>query len=800
MPTPTPTPAVVRASLIITSDAPAAGRHRVDPGAILTVALDADVVDAASDARLVAVIPPGWAVVDGGAGTTDALASTVTWALGDLDAGASPGRVVRLLAPSASPDGQPAFDATLEARLEHAGGTAATATAAVLVAPAIVVEHAVLARVAPVTYTAAYLPPDAALGGLKRFDAIRVRFQVRNADLVAVALTPRLQFADAGDGRFLEVPVGDTEDGVPFYLDAEWRPAGTGKGTKLGPAWEPIPVDALRVRDTDTLSQEPVAGERFMDEERDVRVVLPPDSYTEIEFAVRVSREIAPEELFQLRLTDAGQVLDRAVVATVGAGLTVTYPLSPGQQNGIPVGPPVDAEAAVASGVDFPLVTPNMIAAAWPESNATTRYRLAIAVPTTPNAQAALSAPFTSIHTPDVSLVSDTCATCHRTHVSQGGALLTRASPQSSVCFTCHDGVGSNLNTKAQYTDAAVPANDAATRSYYRHDATVTTTHTLAQDNEFGGVSNRHSECGDCHNPHNATDALSTQTTTGWTVAGQNTAISGVSVNIAAGSAPTYTLLDGTAGLQPDREHQVCLKCHSGFTTLNSNTGQPASRYVLDKAVELNPANASYHPVEAAGTNATTQMTWSLSNTSPFKQWNFTTGGTVRCVNCHGDPRKYSATTPPSAGSDLAPHTSQYRGILLQNYRDRVLKSPTEAYAAADFALCFVCHAEEPYRSSTPTNTVFGDHDLHISANAGEGPGGTSIDTPGEGGGNALCAECHFRIHGTALAYNAGDRSNSRLVNFSPNVTPFNGVLRFDAAAQSCTLVCHGKSHDNEGY
>ena len=55
------------------------------------------------------------------------------------------------------------------------------------------------------------------------------------------------------------------------------------------------------------------------------------------------------------------------------------------------------------------------------------------------------------------------------------------------------------------------------------------------------------------------------------------------------------------------------------------------------------------------------------------------------------------------------------------------------------------------------------------------GPAGTNIDTPGHGGGNAICAECHFRTHGTALAFNASDRDNPRLVNFAPNVKPYNG-------------------------
>ena len=388
--------------------------------------------------------------------------------------------------------------------------------------------------------------------------------------------------------------------------------------------------------------------------------------------------------------------------------------------------------------------------------------------------------------------------------------LGAQPAPLSTMCFTCHNGSGSGLNTQAQYMDPAVPANDPAARNYYRHDAVADpaapNTHTLATANEFGGVSNRHTVCTDCHNSHNATSDPSIQTTTGWTVAGQNVTASGVSVsNGAALAPPAYTFLEGTAMSQPTREYELCLKCHSGFTTLNANTGQPASRYVLDKAVELNPANSSYHPVEAPGKNTSTAMAGSLSGTSPYKQWNFATNGTVRCVNCHGDPRKYNATTPPAAGSDLAPHTSQFRGLLIQNYRDRVLKGRYEAYAAADFALCYVCHAEAPFRSSTYANTNFLDHDKHVSKLANKGTNtSTDIDTPGAGQGNAICSECHFRTHGSALAVKVGDRSNSRLVNFAPNVTGWDGVVSFTPKGLttdgSCTLVCHGENHDAEGY
>ena len=53
------------------------------------------------------------------------------------------------------------------------------------------------------------------------------------------------------------------------------------------------------------------------------------------------------------------------------------------------------------------------------------------------------------------------------------------------------------------------------------------------------------------------------------------------------------------------------------------------------------------------------------------------------------------------------------------------------------------------------------------------------IDTPGAGQGNATCAECHFRTHGTALA-DGRPEPEKGLVNFAPNVQPLNGALERD--------------------
>src|SRR5665811_2207579 len=97
-------------------------------------------------------------------------------------------------------------------------------------------------------------------------------------------------------------------------------------------------------------------------------------------------------------------------------------------------------------------------------------------------------------------------------------------------------------------------------------------THTRSDLDEFGGVSNRHSECADCHNSHKARSTDSTQSADGWDASGRLDGVSGVSVvNGAAGTAPTYTFLSGvtnpaTSVYPVTREYQLCFKCHSGFT------------------------------------------------------------------------------------------------------------------------------------------------------------------------------------------------------------------------------------------
>ena len=774
----------------MTVDAPTAGRRRIDPGAVVTVQLAALVRDAATDVRLVAEVPPGWSVGAAGNGTIDPYAGTVSWPGGDVSPDTLVEATLQLRAAILSPTGERTFDVLLKSRVEHADGIADTASVRLRVAPEIVVEHVVFAQVDGPSQVPTYLVPDEPLEGLARDELFRIRFQVRNADLVQTVLSPGIQYRRAGETAYADVPANGPVQGVPFYLGTEWRPVAGGSGTLPGPDTETISPSEIRQHDRDDDTQEATDGRRLMRAAGAAALALPGDSYTEVEFAVRSSLDLPFSETFQLRLVDGRRPITVATVAVVRSGPRPQLILSPGQRDGVPVGPPVDERPTAVSDVDFPLVAPNVIAAAWPEQGGVPRYRLAYSVPAAPFAPGAPAAPFTSPHSPDGSLVSDACAVCHGGHTAQGPFLLAQPTPQETLCFACHDGSGSSLNTKAQFTDASVPVDIPATRSYYRHDV----------------VASDAPECADCHNAHNATADPAVQYADGWSVAGAQAAVSGVAVtNGPAGSAPTYSFKDGTYGKQPTREYQICFRCHSGFASLGSNAGWPPSQYVLDKAVELSPNNASYHPVEAAGTNASAAMANSLNGTSPYKQWNFEVNGTVRCVNCHGDPRKYvpqeppPQPPPPAAGDDLAPHSSQYRGILIQDYQDRQLKGRYELYDDQNFALCYVCHAEAPFQNDSTGATNFDFHAKHLTRISNKGDNtSTDIDIPGAGQGNATCAECHFRTHGTALAVNVGDRSNTRLVNFAPNVTANGSVLTWTSTGTgsgSCTLTCHGKDH-----
>jgi predicted CXXCH cytochrome family protein len=397
-----------------------------------------------------------------------------------------------------------------------------------------------------------------------------------------------------------------------------------------------------------------------------------------------------------------------------------------------------------------------------------------------------------------VGLTSSDCAACHASHTAQGADIVNAPAPGSTLCFGCHSGSGSPFDTAAQFS--GTPTNDPSSDSYYRHLV------------ESG--SSRQVTCTECHNPHDANGTRPVMSTDGWTASGDIRAADGVAVtNGAAGSAPTYTpILRSSGGASLTFEYQLCLACHSGYATLPSANASHPSWWALDKGIELNPANASYHPIEAVGRNRSTQLAASLAGTSPFKAWDYTIDSTIRCTSCHGDPSTVNQSvggTPKTRAPAVqeAPHASANRGLLIAPYRDRVLKSAGDPYDPTDFALCYLCHAERPFvdpnEIPSAADTAFDLHGFHLADIPGIPGAGTSIDHPGDGGGLAICAECHFRIHSTAIAYKPGDTApvaratgNTGLVDFAPNVTgPATWTAPNSQGVGSCTLTCHGFTH-----
>ena len=81
---------------------------------------------------------------------------------------------------------------------------------------------------------------------------------------------------------------------------------------------------------------------------------------------------------------------------------------------------------------------------------------------------------------------SDQCVMCHRTHTGPGKNLLKRTY-EADTCYTCHDGTGSNIPTKAQF--------DYAPSGLHRVKDEIWPTGALS--------------CIDCHNPHLNTEGAS---------------------------------------------------------------------------------------------------------------------------------------------------------------------------------------------------------------------------------------------------------------------------------------------------
>ena len=159
-------------------------------------------------------------------------------------------------------------------------------------------------------------------------------------------------------------------------------------------------------------------------------------------------------------------------------------------------------------------------------------------------------------------------------------------------------------------------------------------------------------------------------------------------------------------------------------------------------------------------------------------------------------PHISSDLSADGCASCHSPHRASETYLTVNVYRTNPLRAAAEPYSGADFTLCITCHVETPFAdtSGSPNDaTQFAGHGYHMGDIMNEGLGGLDIEAPGDGQGNALCAECHYNLHGLPT-------SERGLVQFAPDVQPYpatGGTITWDPQAQTCTLTCHGKDHDS---
>ncbi|MCX7872116.1 MAG: cytochrome c3 family protein [Verrucomicrobiae bacterium] len=339
-----------------------------------------------------------------------------------------------------------------------------------------------------------------------------------------------------------------------------------------------------------------------------------------------------------------------------------------------------------------------------------------------------------------------TCINCHRAHgfpntsnTSSTYSMLLVENEQN-LCITCHDGNPSTPDVRTDFYKT------------YRHPVTsYTARHSQAEysDPTRYGVTNRHSECVDCHNPHlvekDVTPPLKPY------VSGKLKGVARVSVTNISTTTVNFTFRP-PSDPAPIKEYEICFTCHSSFTT------QPVGQSNL--ALEFNTLNASYHPVEAPGKNT------NINQNAFVNGWR---GDSIMyCSDCHQSDN-------PEVKS---PHGSQYRYILKKPYT-----ASSSSRTMSNNEICFDCHNYDTYANDQANNTIkaysrfnppaynrghtyhvgnrrypcYACHDTHGSANqrflliTGRNPGMNSYTMTANGG---TCAPtCHSSKTYSSLNY-----------------------------------------------
>ena len=390
-------------------------------------------------------------------------------------------------------------------------------------------------------------------------------------------------------------------------------------------------------------------------------------------------------------------------------------------------------------------------------------------------------------HNNFASVTTDQCANCHRTHTAKSFQ-LRRLTGEEQVCFACHTSGMSGTNVQPAFTTYT----NTLTR-FFKHNVAGTVNLHLPRESGGASFANRHIECEDCHSPH-----ASSRTEASLTNAAP--AIQQVMYK-STGVDPLWTALGAPTGFtwmtRAEREYQVCLKCHSSYTTLptyrpdgygwddaaasigfvadglakldNSTGSQVPDSRDLSKA--FNSYQVSFHPVASLGRNR------SMSPGSFVAGWS--QDSIVYCADCHTNATPATGAEGPH-GSPLlhlldgsANYITSIDGADVCNFVDGC----PQIHSVGE--LCFKCHQYGTYVNgiNPPATTHFkdGTNNLHAAHSF------------------AACYTCH-NSHGSEQAHLIN--FDTSVVTIMPGYTSISAWEWNDSTGTgTCSVACHGFAH-----
>ena len=333
-------------------------------------------------------------------------------------------------------------------------------------------------------------------------------------------------------------------------------------------------------------------------------------------------------------------------------------------------------------------------------------------------------------NSPYTTTADNGCESCHRPHAAPHPPRLLSNAQEPRVCLVCHDASVAAKNLDPEFL------------KFSAHP--ITSTNWTHEPREDPNIMARHVTCVDCHNPHQVASVAASPPA----VSGRLRGVRGL--NISGGTVP-----------EAQQEYEVCLKCHG--VRDQTTPGVVRDDNTRNVRLKISPSNPSYHPVAAAGRNATI----------PGFEPGYTAASLIYCTDCHNNDEWTPTGTRPKG-----PHGSRYAPILEREYQ---MNDPT-AEAFQTYAMCYKCH-NRSFLVQDQAHTFL--HNKHVVGN------------------QAPCAACHD-AHGSRqsiglISFMLRDRTGKTVVSPSQAQKRLQFISLGPGRGQ-CYLLCHGKNHEPATY